>query len=83
MPVADRAGTVALLEKLIAEAKAQGYTFTTLAPILPPQYVPQKDVTPSMADQATLSVAPGCGTWLPREVLAGSCSGSASDRCSS
>ena len=50
----DRAGTVRMLKKLIVQARAQGYTFTTLAPILPPEYVPQKDIEPSIADQATL-----------------------------
>ncbi len=50
----DRAPTARMLEQLIAEARAQGYTFTTLQPVLPPQYIPQKDVAPSVADQATL-----------------------------
>lgn len=49
----DRTATVRLLGKLIAEAKRQGYTFTTLAPLVPPQYVPAKNVEPSPADLAT------------------------------
>ena len=49
----DRSATVAMLERFIVEAKAQGYTFTTLTPILPPQYVPQK-ISPSFGDQTTL-----------------------------
>jgi len=40
MPVGNRAGTVAMVQKLIHEAKAQGYTFTTLQPMLPAPYVP-------------------------------------------
>jgi cellulose synthase/poly-beta-1,6-N-acetylglucosamine synthase-like glycosyltransferase/peptidoglycan/xylan/chitin deacetylase (PgdA/CDA1 family) len=51
---ADRASTVRLLRKLIAEARTQGYTFTTLAPLLPPRYRPTKSPTPSLADPATL-----------------------------
>ncbi len=48
----DRSGSLVALKKLIAQAKAQGYTFTTLAPILPKQYVPQH-VSPGFADYAT------------------------------
>ena len=50
----NRAGTVKMVEKLIHEAKAQGYTFTTLTPILPKADIPQKGVPPSIADRATL-----------------------------
>jgi len=50
----NRAATVRMLEKLIAEAKKQGYTFTTLAPLLPPRYRPVKGVEPSLGDRATL-----------------------------
>jgi peptidoglycan/xylan/chitin deacetylase (PgdA/CDA1 family)/cellulose synthase/poly-beta-1,6-N-acetylglucosamine synthase-like glycosyltransferase len=50
----NRAGTVKMVEKLIHEAKAQGYTFTTLAPILPKVDIPQTGVPPSIADRATL-----------------------------
>ena len=56
-----RAGTVALLEKLIHDAKAQGYTFTTLAPILPPQYIPQKDVQPAVGRSGDAVRRSGCG----------------------
>jgi hyaluronan synthase len=49
----DGSATVDMLEKLIAEAKLQGYTFTTLAPLLPAQYIPAKSVAPSRADLAT------------------------------
>ncbi|MGV9712233.1 bifunctional polysaccharide deacetylase/glycosyltransferase family 2 protein [Gordonia sp. NPDC003424] len=48
----NRSGSLVALKKLIAEAKAQGYTFTTLAPILPKQYLPQH-ISPSFADYAT------------------------------
>ncbi len=60
-----------MLERLIAEAKAQGYTFTTLAPILPPQYVPHHNVPPSLADQATLSALHVMLAAGPNMVLAG------------
>ncbi|WP_307857492.1 bifunctional polysaccharide deacetylase/glycosyltransferase family 2 protein [Paenarthrobacter sp. DKR-5] len=51
----DRAGSIAMLKKFIAEAKAQGYTFSTVQPLLTPQYVPQKAAKPVLADTATLS----------------------------
>jgi cellulose synthase/poly-beta-1,6-N-acetylglucosamine synthase-like glycosyltransferase/peptidoglycan/xylan/chitin deacetylase (PgdA/CDA1 family) len=50
----NRAATVRMLEKFITEAKKQGYTFTTLAPLLPPRYLPVKGVEPSLGDRATL-----------------------------
>jgi len=50
----DRAATVRMLEKLIAEAKAKGYTFTTMAPMLPAGYQPQLGVEPEPADGLTL-----------------------------
>ena len=37
---ANRAATIALLPKLIAAARAQGYTFVTLASLVPSNYVP-------------------------------------------
>jgi biofilm PGA synthesis N-glycosyltransferase PgaC len=49
---ADRTATIRLLEKLVAEAKSQGYTFTTLAPLLPKQYLPMRAVQTYPADQA-------------------------------
>ncbi len=49
----DRTGSIGLLEKLISEAKKQAYTFSTLEPLLPPQYVPVSDVKKSAADRAT------------------------------
>ncbi len=61
----DRASTVKMLERLIAEAKAQGYTFTTLQPLLPSSHVPLKNISPSIADRTSLRafhavwVAPG------------------------
>ena len=66
----SRAGTVAMLKKLIHQAKEQGYTFTTIEPLLPPQYVPQKNVPASLADRATLHVTQG--VWIaPGKVLTG------------
>ena len=49
---ADRAATIRLLPQLIAEAKAAGYTFTTVAALVPAEYVP-RHVTPSVADRFT------------------------------
>lgn len=67
----DRTATVEALKKLIAEAKAEGYSFTTLAPITPPEYLPVADTEPVLADEVTavalkgLLVAPKVlMTWL-------------------
>ena len=49
----NRSDTVRMLPKLIAQARAQGYTFTTVAPLLDQAYIPQR-VTPTLADKATL-----------------------------
>lgn len=49
----DRSATVRMVEKLIHEAKAQGYTFSTLAPLLPAEYVPVRGVPSTVADRAT------------------------------
>jgi biofilm PGA synthesis N-glycosyltransferase PgaC len=51
---ADRAATVQLLQRLIAEAKKQGYTFSTVASMLPTRYIPTHGAKPSLADRATL-----------------------------
>jgi cellulose synthase/poly-beta-1,6-N-acetylglucosamine synthase-like glycosyltransferase/peptidoglycan/xylan/chitin deacetylase (PgdA/CDA1 family) len=65
----DRTASIALLEKLIVEAKKQGYTFSTLEPLLPPQYVPVSHVKGSSADQATY-LAMQLVERAPRAVLA-------------
>lgn len=49
----DRTETITMLERLIDRAKAVGYTFSTLQPILPSEYVPMHDVAPSVADSTT------------------------------
>lgn len=51
----DRTETLRMAEKFIASAKQQGYTFETLAPLLPPEFIPRKDVAPATADIATLN----------------------------
>lgn len=50
----DRSSTAILLEKFIQEAKRKGYTFSTIAPLLPEGYVPTHGVAPTTADQTTL-----------------------------
>ncbi|MFF0991173.1 bifunctional polysaccharide deacetylase/glycosyltransferase family 2 protein [Kocuria nitroreducens] len=67
----DRTATLEALRELIAEAKAEGYTFSTMEPILPEEYRPVADTEPVMADDATAvaiagaTVAPGViMTWL-------------------
>ncbi|MGX5357781.1 bifunctional polysaccharide deacetylase/glycosyltransferase family 2 protein [Kocuria sp. KH4] len=66
----DRTATVAALKELIARAKAEGYTFSTLAPVLPENYQPVS-ADAVLADDATalavagLTVAPQVVmTWL-------------------
>ncbi len=51
----DRSATIEMLKTFIPMAKAQGYTFTTVQPLLPPEYVPQHDVPGAVEDQATLA----------------------------
>jgi cellulose synthase/poly-beta-1,6-N-acetylglucosamine synthase-like glycosyltransferase/peptidoglycan/xylan/chitin deacetylase (PgdA/CDA1 family) len=60
----DRTATVALLKEFIAEAKAQGYKFSTLAPLLPEEYIPTTDAEPALADDAT-AVALSTATVVP------------------
>lgn len=64
----DRVGTVKMLPKLIAEAKAKGYTFTTLAPIIPEEYVPATNIDPDLGDDATAMTVAGF-TVLPNVVI--------------
>ncbi|WP_251024387.1 bifunctional polysaccharide deacetylase/glycosyltransferase family 2 protein [Arthrobacter sp. ISL-65] len=66
----DRTATINMVKTLIYQAKAQGYTFTTLQPLLPSEYVPQR-ITPGVDDHVTLTfyagflVAPNLViTWL-------------------
>lgn len=49
---ADRAATISLLPRLIAEARAAGYTFTTAASLAPAGYAPAH-VTATAADDFT------------------------------
>lgn len=51
----DRQATIHMLQDFITKARAEGYTFTTLAPLLTPQELPQK-VTPNADDLATVAV---------------------------
>jgi cellulose synthase/poly-beta-1,6-N-acetylglucosamine synthase-like glycosyltransferase/peptidoglycan/xylan/chitin deacetylase (PgdA/CDA1 family) len=60
----DRTATVAMLKKFINQAKEQGYTFTTLEPLLPAEYVPETDAEPVLADDAT-AVALSTATVVP------------------
>jgi poly-beta-1,6 N-acetyl-D-glucosamine synthase len=50
----DRTATINLLKTLIPRAKAQGYTFSTVQPLLPSDFVPQR-ITPSVDDHLTLA----------------------------
>lgn len=49
----DRTATIEMLKKFIPKAKAQGYRFTTLEPMLPAAFVPQHSVTPGFQDSLT------------------------------
>lgn len=64
----DRSATIKMLETFISEAKSQGYTFATVEPLLPEQYVPVKGVETTFADSATYYAAHT--TWvLPAQIL--------------
>lgn len=52
----DRRATVDMLKAFIPQAKAQGYTFTTVQPLLPPGFVPARNITPTADDHLTLGV---------------------------
>lgn len=51
----DRTATIEMLKTLIPQAKAQGYTFSTVEPLLPAEYVPQGNVDAAVEDDATLA----------------------------
>lgn len=51
----DRSGTIEMLESFIPQAKAQGYTFSTVLPLLPTEYIPQRIAAASVEDKATLA----------------------------
>lgn len=66
----DRTATINMLKALIPRARALGYTFSTVQPLLPSAYVPQR-TTPETDDYLTLAtytailVAPDVViTWL-------------------
>lgn len=50
----DRTATIDMVEKFIATAKQQGYTFSTLAPMLPAEYIPTKNAPMTAGDIPTL-----------------------------
>src|SRR4029077_14635323 len=59
-----------LVEKLIHQAKAKGYTFATVAPLLQQTDPRPQHVEPSLADRATLLTLQGW--WIaPGYVLSG------------
>ena len=51
----DRSATIEMLKTFIPQAKAQGYTFSTVQPLLPSEYVPRADARATVADNATLA----------------------------
>jgi biofilm PGA synthesis N-glycosyltransferase PgaC len=51
----DRSATIEMLKTFIPMAKAQGYTFTTVQPLLPPEYIPETNVRDAVEDDATLA----------------------------
>lgn len=50
----DRSATIQMLKDFIPKAKAQGYRFTTLEPMLPAGFVPEHSVTAGLRDTLTL-----------------------------
>lgn len=59
----DRTASIAGLKGLIDEAKAEGYTFSTLAPVLPAGYEPITHEQPTLADEATAFALTGLLVW--------------------
>ncbi|MCU1515949.1 MAG: glycosyl transferase [Pseudarthrobacter sp.] len=51
----DRTATINMLKELIPRAKAQGYTFTTIQPLLPTEFVPQHSIQTTVEDNVTLA----------------------------
>ncbi|WP_346960304.1 bifunctional polysaccharide deacetylase/glycosyltransferase family 2 protein [uncultured Arthrobacter sp.] len=51
----DRSATIEMLKTFIPMAKAQGYTFTTVQPLLPPEYIPQNNIKEAVEDKATVA----------------------------
>jgi poly-beta-1,6 N-acetyl-D-glucosamine synthase len=51
----DRTETIEMLKTFIPQAKAQGYTFSTVQPLLPAEYVPKHSFTATVEDTATLA----------------------------
>lgn len=55
----DRTATLEALQQLIDEAKAEGYVFSTLAPITPPEHLPVAGTDPVLADDVTATALKG------------------------
>ncbi|MET1086803.1 MAG: polysaccharide deacetylase family protein, partial [Arthrobacter sp.] len=51
----DRTATINMLKELIPRARAQGYTFTTIQPMLPTEFVPQHSIQTTVEDNVTLA----------------------------
>ncbi|WP_442863603.1 bifunctional polysaccharide deacetylase/glycosyltransferase family 2 protein [Arthrobacter sp. FW305-BF8] len=51
----DRSSTIEMLKAFIPQAKAQGYKFTTVQPLLPQEYVPERSVGATVDDHLTLA----------------------------
>lgn len=59
----DRSETVRTVETLIRTAKAQGYTFSTVQPLLVDGVVPRRDIVSSPADRLTLWSLQAIWVW--------------------
>jgi poly-beta-1,6 N-acetyl-D-glucosamine synthase len=51
----DRSATIEMLKAFIPQAKAQGYKFTTVQPLLPKEFVPEHSVGATVDDHLTLA----------------------------
>ncbi|MFS0718888.1 bifunctional polysaccharide deacetylase/glycosyltransferase family 2 protein [Arthrobacter sp. 1P04PC] len=51
----DRSATIEMLKTFIPQAKAQGYTFSTVQPLLPSEFIPQRNVSTNVNDHLTLA----------------------------
>lgn len=65
---ADRTSTIRQLTEFIKQAKRKGYTFVSPVAFAPKQFAPAKNITPTLADQATWMIMWGL-IKLPGETI--------------
>jgi peptidoglycan/xylan/chitin deacetylase (PgdA/CDA1 family) len=63
-----RTDTADRVAEIVRDARAQGYTFTTLGPILPSEYQPTSGIQPTFSNRATAAVV-GLFTAVPNVLV--------------